>query len=198
MFFDPLEFDHPYLLIKISFFLLWKGILLLDFSWFKTAVAHFCPFFIASVSSFSSSSSSPLFPPLSSIPILHLYSLAVYRSSINSFLLNLVFCFYSNMGKGGDGPVNTEAVNVLSSSGGSCQLLSIIESINSSISIIKQIYIDSRYYDVTNMRHPGGSVINFYSGKEIDASEAFMNFHIRSKKAKKYLASLPSRWRVFA
>jgi cytochrome b involved in lipid metabolism len=59
-----------------------------------------------------------------------------------------------------------------------------------------KVYIDGRYYDVTNMRHPGGSVINFYSGKEIDASEAFMNFHIRSKKAKKLLASLPSRYHV--
>ena len=72
-------------------------------------------------------------------------------------------------------------------------MLFTIESTNSSILINKQVYIDGRYYDVTNRRHPGGSVINFYSGKEIDASEAFMNFHIRSKKAKKYLASLPSR-----
>eukprot|EP01036_Dinobryon_divergens_P025523 gene25523-34079_t len=81
------------------------------------------------------------------------------------------------MGKGGDGPVNKGAENVQSGSG----------------EAKKEVYIDGRYYDVTNMRHPGGSVINFYSGKEIDASEAFMNFHIRSKKAKKLLASLPSR-----
>lgn len=39
----------------------------------------------------------------------------------------------------------------------------------------------------------GGSVIQFYAGKGIDASEAFTNFHIRSKKAKKILEHMPSR-----
>jgi len=56
-----------------------------------------------------------------------------------------------------------------------------------------EVLIDGRYYDVTNLKHPGGSVIKFYSGKDIDATQAFNNFHIRSKKAKKYMDSLPSR-----
>jgi hypothetical protein len=57
----------------------------------------------------------------------------------------------------------------------------------------KEVLIDGRLYDVTNLKHPEGNVINFYAGKNIDASQAFTNFHIRSKKAKKYLDSLPSR-----
>lgn len=57
----------------------------------------------------------------------------------------------------------------------------------------KEVLIDGRLYDVSDMKHPGGTVIDFYAGKGIDASQAFMNFHVRSKKAKKYLDSLPSR-----
>lgn len=56
-----------------------------------------------------------------------------------------------------------------------------------------EVLIHGKYYDVTNMKHPGGSVIKFYAGKGIDASQAFDNFHIRSKKATKYMNSLPSR-----
>lgn len=56
-----------------------------------------------------------------------------------------------------------------------------------------EVLIDGRYYDVTNLKHPGGSVIKYYAGKGIDASQAFDNFHYRSKKAQKYLKSLPSR-----
>jgi len=56
-----------------------------------------------------------------------------------------------------------------------------------------ELLLDGRLYDVTNMKHPGGSVINFYAGKEIDATQAFNNFHIRSKKARKMLEHLPSR-----
>jgi cytochrome b involved in lipid metabolism len=56
-----------------------------------------------------------------------------------------------------------------------------------------EVLIDGRFYDVTNLKHPGGSVIKFYAGKGIDASQAFTNFHIRSKKAKKILEHLPSR-----
>lgn len=56
-----------------------------------------------------------------------------------------------------------------------------------------EVLIDGRFYDVTNLKHPGGSVIKFYAGKEIDATQAFANFHLRSKKAKKLLDSLPSR-----
>ena len=57
----------------------------------------------------------------------------------------------------------------------------------------KEVLIDGRFYDVSKMKHPGGSVIQFYAGKGIDATQAFTNFHIRSKKAKKILDHLPSR-----
>ena len=53
--------------------------------------------------------------------------------------------------------------------------------------------IEGKYYDVTNLKHPGGSVIKFYAGKGIDATQAYYNFHIRSEKAQKYLTQLPSR-----
>jgi fatty acid desaturase len=56
-----------------------------------------------------------------------------------------------------------------------------------------EVLVNGRYYDVTNLRHPGGSVIKFYAGKGIDATQAFDNFHVRSKKALKMLNSLPSR-----
>jgi fatty acid desaturase len=56
-----------------------------------------------------------------------------------------------------------------------------------------EVLIDGTYYDVTNMKHPGGSVINFYAGKGIDATQAFDSFHIHSKTASKYLKALPSR-----
>lgn len=58
---------------------------------------------------------------------------------------------------------------------------------------VKEVLIEGRMYDVTNMRHPGGSVIDFYAGKGIDATQAFESFHVQSKKAKKFLDSLPSR-----
>ena len=57
----------------------------------------------------------------------------------------------------------------------------------------KEVLIDGRFYDVSNLKHPGGSVINFYAGKEIDATQAFNNFHVRSKKARKMMDVLPSR-----
>lgn len=49
-------------------------------------------------------------------------------------------------------------------------------------------------YDVTNFKHPGGSVI-FYmlSNTGADATEAFNEFHMRSPKAWKTLKALPSR-----
>ena len=56
-----------------------------------------------------------------------------------------------------------------------------------------EVLIDGRMYDISSLKHPGGSVIHYYAGKEIDASQAFANFHVRSKKAKKLLDSLPSR-----
>lgn len=57
----------------------------------------------------------------------------------------------------------------------------------------QEVLIDGRFYDVSKMKHPGGSVIKFYAGKGIDATQAFDNFHLRSKKAKKILEHLPSR-----
>lgn len=56
-----------------------------------------------------------------------------------------------------------------------------------------EVLIDGRFYDVTSLKHPGGSVIKFYTGNGIDATQAFANFHIRSKKAKKYMDALPNR-----
>ena len=40
--------------------------------------------------------------------------------------------------------------------------------------------------ELANLTHLT-QVINFYAGKNIDATEAFGNFHIRSKKAKKIM-----------
>jgi cytochrome b involved in lipid metabolism len=57
----------------------------------------------------------------------------------------------------------------------------------------KEVLIDGRFYDVTNMKHPGGSVINYYVGEGADATQAYNEFHIRSKRAKKFLDALPSR-----
>lgn len=56
-----------------------------------------------------------------------------------------------------------------------------------------EVLVHGKYYDVTNMKHPGGSVIKFYAGKGIDATQAFDNFHVRSAKALKYMNSLPNR-----
>ncbi|CAM9341143.1 unnamed protein product [Ectocarpus fasciculatus] len=56
-----------------------------------------------------------------------------------------------------------------------------------------EVLIHGRYYDVSSLKHPGGSIIKFYAGKGIDASNAYDEFHVRSKKAKKFLDSLPSR-----
>ena len=57
----------------------------------------------------------------------------------------------------------------------------------------KEMIINGRVYDVSTFmkRHPGGSIISYQLGS--DASDAYNNFHIRSRKANKMLASLPSR-----
>eukprot|EP00211_Chloroparvula_japonica_P004758 CAMPEP_0119131892 /NCGR_PEP_ID=MMETSP1310-20130426/10849_1 /TAXON_ID=464262 /ORGANISM="Genus nov. species nov., Strain RCC2339" /LENGTH=685 /DNA_ID=CAMNT_0007122489 /DNA_START=115 /DNA_END=2172 /DNA_ORIENTATION=+ len=56
----------------------------------------------------------------------------------------------------------------------------------------QRVLIDGRVYDITEFvgRHPGGRVIRFAAGT--DASAAFAQFHLRSGKARKYLAALPS------
>lgn len=56
----------------------------------------------------------------------------------------------------------------------------------------KLLRIDDRIYDVTDFirKHPGGKVIGYQV--DTDASEAYHAFHDRSKKADRYLKSLPS------
>jgi fatty acid desaturase len=51
------------------------------------------------------------------------------------------------------------------------------------------IYIDGNWYDVSNFKHPGGTVIKHYYDN--DATEVFYSFHYRSSKAKAILKSLP-------
>ena len=67
------------------------------------------------------------------------------------------------------------------------------KSVAAPVDVNNEVLIDGRFYDVSKMKHPGGSVIKFYAGKGIDATQAFDNFHLRSKKAKKILEHLPSR-----
>lgn len=57
----------------------------------------------------------------------------------------------------------------------------------------KEVLLNGVYYDISGLKHPGGSVIDFYSNNGVDATQAFENFHFRSAKAKKYLQSLPTR-----
>jgi len=49
-------------------------------------------------------------------------------------------------------------------------------------------------YDVTGFKHPGGNVINYMlANTGADATDAFREFHSRSKKAQVVLRSLPRR-----
>ncbi|WZN65742.1 fatty acid desaturase [Chloropicon roscoffensis] len=58
----------------------------------------------------------------------------------------------------------------------------------------KYVSIDGVEYDVTDFKHPGGSVINYMlTSLGADATETFNEFHMRSKKAKLVLKSLPKR-----
>lgn len=77
------------------------------------------------------------------------------------------------MGKGGDNSVNA--------------------SVSSEIQNADEVIYNGRYYNTKTLKHPGGNIIKFYAGKDIDCTEAFDNFHVRSKKAKKLMDSLPSR-----
>lgn len=54
-----------------------------------------------------------------------------------------------------------------------------------------EILINDRVYDITNFKHPGGSIIKFSIGT--DATDAFRQFHYRSERAQKLLKVLPSR-----
>jgi predicted heme/steroid binding protein len=57
----------------------------------------------------------------------------------------------------------------------------------------KELVISGRAYDVSAFakRHPGGKIISYQVGT--DATDAYFQFHVRSKKADKVLKSLPSR-----
>ena len=56
-----------------------------------------------------------------------------------------------------------------------------------------EILIDGKLFDVKDFNHPGGTILKFYSGNGIDATEAFNNFHVRSKKARAVMTGLPNR-----
>ena len=56
----------------------------------------------------------------------------------------------------------------------------------------KIIIIGDFEYDITNFKHPGGSVINYLTQGQ-DATKAFEEFHYRSKKANQVLKSLPNK-----
>jgi len=55
-----------------------------------------------------------------------------------------------------------------------------------------EVLIEGQLYDVSGFRHPGGSIIKFLQG-EGDATDAFREFHGRSRKAYAMLKSLPKR-----
>lgn len=54
------------------------------------------------------------------------------------------------------------------------------------------VLIEGELYDVSNFKHPGGSIVKFLTGMG-DATEAFKEFHVRSVKAQKMLKALPHR-----
>jgi len=56
----------------------------------------------------------------------------------------------------------------------------------------KEVLINDVMYDVTDFKHPGGSIIKFLV-EGGDATEAFVEFHGRSKKANAVLKSLKKR-----
>lgn len=53
------------------------------------------------------------------------------------------------------------------------------------------LQVDGEVYDISDFKHPGGSVIRFMSAEGVDATNAFREFHMRSGKADKYLKALP-------
>ena len=54
----------------------------------------------------------------------------------------------------------------------------------------RHIIINDNKYDITHFKHPGGSVIEYMTNGQ-NATEAFNEFHFRSKKAHAVLNSLP-------
>lgn len=58
----------------------------------------------------------------------------------------------------------------------------------------KWVRIEDTEYNVTNFKHPGGSVINYMLTAEgADATDAYREFHMRSARADKILKKLPKR-----
>lgn len=60
----------------------------------------------------------------------------------------------------------------------------------------KELYYNGYFYDVTDFipRHPGGSLIKFYTEPGEDATQAISQFHFRSmKKVELIMRSLPRR-----
>jgi fatty acid desaturase 2 (delta-6 desaturase) len=57
------------------------------------------------------------------------------------------------------------------------------------------VHIDGHYYDATNLKHPGGSIIRLMNSAAttgpVDATTAFREFHARSARASAVLATLP-------
>jgi fatty acid desaturase 2 (delta-6 desaturase) len=55
-----------------------------------------------------------------------------------------------------------------------------------------EILLNGKYVDVVDFEksHPGGSVIKFYMGNGVDATQAYSQFHVRSKKADMRLKAL--------
>lgn len=60
----------------------------------------------------------------------------------------------------------------------------------------KEILFDGYFYDVTDfiMKHPGGTVINYYTEKGEDSTHAIQQFHARSiEKVKVMMGALKKR-----
>jgi len=55
----------------------------------------------------------------------------------------------------------------------------------------KTIIIEGTKYDITDFDHPGGNIINYATGENNDATDAFREFHYRSTTARRVLTSLP-------
>ena len=44
-----------------------------------------------------------------------------------------------------------------------------------------ELIINNKVYDISKFKHPGGNIINYYLNE--DATNAFNQFHMKSKKA---------------
>lgn len=62
--------------------------------------------------------------------------------------------FQITMGKGGNASTKTSAAS-------------------------QEVLIEGTFYDVTDFKHPGGSIIKFLSGSGADATPSYREFHVR-------------------